>query len=492
MKKTKSIAILLLILLFGSILITACSNTSDNSTDTENNENGNTENNEGTLLNVPTDKNYNGYTFSINSYSHSAYRGEHHAEALTGDLVNDAVYDRNKNVEELFNVKINTVIGVWGNDECRSLITKSVLAGDDDFDMFTGNTYNMTFLSAEGYFLRISEVPHINYKSPWWNQYIYNELSVGNNVYLMTGDIALSNYGQISCIFFNKKYIVDYSLQDPYQLVYDNKWYIDTLIAMTKDFWIDLNGNGVRDGIWENDEETMQFTDDLYGIYSQMASIYAIANHWVPITTKNADNYPEVSFYSTRTATMFDKLKDYFINSQGSLCPDGWTDYTVFANGGCIFMPHVIHQTTYAYMRESNVDYGIVPVPKYDENQKDYRTCGGGLVVAVPLTIKDAERTGMVMEALAYYGREFVYPAYLEKTITQKGTRDNDAQKMLEIILNSVYYNFGVAFSGFQGYGYSLLEYFKTSKGFASYYEGMNIAATAELIKYADQILALP
>ena len=494
----KLTAIFLLITMFTMLVVASCTGETaeppDGETTTtangEESQEAETTDGEEFKLDVPSDKDFGGYTFTINGYEHSAYRGEHFAEELNGDLVNDAVYDRNAKAEELFNIKINTIIGTWSNDECRSLITRSVMAGDEEYDMFTGNTYNMTFLSSEGYFKRVTDVPYIDYTNPWWNDYIYRELSVGDNVYLMTGDIALSNYGQIGCIFFNKGYIEDYNMENPYQLVNDDQWYCDKMISMIKDFYVDLNGNGERDGTQENADEIM-YTEDLYGIYSCKASIFEIAHHWVPITTKDANNYPEITYYSERTATMFEKLKEFFINSTGSLCPDGWTSYQVFTTGGCVFMPHNIHQTTYALMRESNVDYGFVPIPKYDENQEEYRTGGGGLVVAVPVTVTNPERTGMVMETLAYYGKQFVYPAYVEKTITQKGTRDNEAQKMLEIVLNSVYYNFGVAFSGFQGYGYSLLEYFNASQGFISYYESMTNAATAELINYADKILAL-
>ena len=431
-------------------------------------------------LNVPRDKNYGGYVFAMNGYDHTSYIGEHKADELTGDLLNDAIYERNREAEELFGVKINVVIGVWGNDECRRLITTSVMAGDNSFDLFTGNTYNMTFLSAQGMFKRITDVPYIDHDAPWWNQSIYKEYSVGKNAYLMTGDIALSYFGQLEAVFFNKKLIKDYKFDDPYKLVYDDKWTCDKLIAMTKDFYVDLNGNGAAD------EE-----GDIYGFYGSKSSVYGIANHWTPVTTKNKDNYPEITFYSERTAEMFVKLKDYFINSPGALCPEGWTDYELWITGVSVFSINTMVRVTYFNLRSSEIDYGFVPIPKYDENQKDYRTYAAGLVVAAPVTAEDFARTGMVTETLAYYGRQIAYPAFIDNAITEKGTRDEDSKKMLELIAASPYCNFGVAFSGFQGYGYALLEFFKTDKGFSSYYESMTNAAAAELINYADMILAL-
>jgi hypothetical protein len=428
-------------------------------------------------LDVPEDKDYGGYVFNIYTYEHSSYIIEHIAPEQTGDLVNDAIYDRNRSVEELFGIQISPVVHKWENDDCRGNIRRSVMAGDEAYDLFSGNSYNMSALSTEGLFKKLNQIEYIDVDKSWWNKSSYEELSVGGNAYLLMGDLSISNYGLFACIYFNKDYIADYNIEDPYEIMKRDEWTIDTLISLSKDIYSDVDSNEKRD-------ET-----DLYGMYSPVQTVYDISNHWLNITTKNADNYPEVTFYSEKTAAMFDKLKEYFVNSEGVYAPAGWTDIALFNAGNSVFVYSTIGAS--AKLRDMESDYGLLPIPKYDSSQKEYRTGAGGLVVAIPATASDTDRTGMVTEALTYYGRRYAYPAYVETAISIKGTRDEEAQESLEIILNSAVYNFGTFFSGFSGYGYALLEYFNTSKGFASFYESYQAGATKELKDYADLLLAL-
>ncbi len=429
------------------------------------------------IIGAPADVNYDGHTFMIYSLDNSAYKIEHYSEGITGELVNDAVYNRNSYVSDMLNIKVTAEINVWDNDLFRTAVRTSVLARDEAYDMFTGNSYNMTALSAEGNFFNVNKVGTIHLNQPWWNKEANDALSVGDKMYLLYGDISMSNYGRYQCYFFNKAYINDYKFENPYDVFAKDEWTLDKLISMTKDFFVDVDGNDKQD-------ET-----DIYGEYSPLQSVYNISNNWIRITEKNEENYPEVAFYSERTQQMFDTLRTYFKESRGVYAPMGWSDSDLFANGNSVFFYDCLKDAV--YLREMEGDYGILPIPKYDEYQEGYQTVLDGAIVSIPVTASDPERTGMVMEALAYYGRELVYPAYVEQTITVKGTRDDEAAECIKIILDSGHNDFGVAFSGFDGYGYGLLEYIKTSKGFASFYEGYEKKATKELIDYADQILAL-
>lgn len=80
-------------------------------------------------------------------------------------------------------------------------------------------------------------------------------------------------------------------------------------------------------------------------------------------------------------------------------------------------------------------DYGVVPFPKYDENQDRYynRVVDGWLHVA-PVTCGNPERTSAVMEALAYETSVTVIPSYYEKAVQHKMLRDEESVKMLDLI----------------------------------------------------------
>ena len=433
------------------------------------------------LTTLPEGLNYDGYEVKIYSFDHSRYRWEHVAEELTGEILNDAIFNRNLNTSTLLNVKINAIINKWDNDDFRSKISAAVMSGADDYDIITGNTYNSTHLSCEGYYYNVNKMPYIDPEnSMWWNESCWRELSVGDRAFMLMGDMCASNYGY-DAVFFNKDHIKNYNLEDPYQLVYEDKWYLDTLITMTQDFYHDKNGNGQRD----------PQDGDLYGFFGRDHSVCNLAYYYVDITEKTEDNYIEVVFGSERTEEIISKLSHWFMETSGFNCPDGWTPYEGIAEwDNCVFTAFSLNNCQ--YLREYDVDCGIVPFPKYDELQKDYTTVPNGVVISFPASASNIERSAAVAECLSYYGRKLVYPAYVDNTIMRKGVRDEDAQHMVEIILDSVIFDFGKEYSSFSGYGTFMLDFMTTAHGgYASFYKSRKRMSDRELTLAADKILKL-
>jgi len=93
-------------------------------------------------------------------------------------------------------------------------------------------------------------------------------------------------------------------------------------------------------------------------------------------------------------------------------------------------------------------DFGMLPYPKYDENQDSYNT---NLMtqriqgISVPTTNTDPERTGIILEALAYHS-DIVRTAYYDITLTGKYARDEESIAILDTIFESRCYDIGKAF----------------------------------------------
>ena len=97
-------------------------------------------------------------------------------------------------------------------------------------------------------------------------------------------------------------------------------------------------------------------------------------------------------------------------------------------------------------MREYEVDFGIVPLPKYDKTQGDYMSNVYGLGVpltCVPITNTDMEGTGMLMEALSFEGYKSVIPVFYENILKTKSARDNESEDMIDYIFENLYYDMG-------------------------------------------------
>jgi hypothetical protein len=98
-----------------------------------------------------------------------------------------------------------------------------------------------------------------------------------------------------------------------------------------------------------------------------------------------------------------------------------------------------------AYMRDMKDDFGIIPLPKYDEAQAAYySTPGAGInFFAVPVTVKDTECVSAVLEGLAILGHQDIIPTYYEIVLKSKYSRDEESAEMLDIIRENIIVDFG-------------------------------------------------
>ena len=206
MKRKIVITLLISLLLF---LFSCTADTGNDMNNTVNNENSgelmqqNDEENDETqkkeeLSDHLPDMDFEGYNFRI--LMHFEDEGWY-AEEEIGEPLNDAVYLRNKIVEDRFNVNISLVeMPGWG-----PLGVKSILAGDDAFDILASHG-----IIAYQYVGRnvvsdwISNMPYNDLNAVWWNQTVVNEHSFFGKLYGVTGDISYSALHNTFCIYFNK------------------------------------------------------------------------------------------------------------------------------------------------------------------------------------------------------------------------------------------------------------------------------------------------
>ena len=81
-------------------------------------------------------------------------------------------------------------------------------------------------------------------------------------------------------------------------------------------------------------------------------------------------------------------------------------------------------------------NFGLVPMPKYDEEQENYITYSNPIscFLTIPVTNPDMKRTGIIIDALTYDSYKNCLPIYYDITVSQKGLRNDDSIEMLEIV----------------------------------------------------------
>ena len=107
----------------------------------------------------------------------------------------------------------------------------------------------------------------------------------------------------------------------------------------------------------------------------------------------------------------------------------------IFAEGRGLFYSQMLGQATYL-KGVTNDDYGVMPFPKYDENQKNYRGgyCDDMTAVMIPYNCKDEYMVGAVTEMLAMIGWSEVTDAYYEETLKYQSFNAPECVPILELV----------------------------------------------------------
>jgi hypothetical protein len=377
--------------------------------------------------------NFEGYDFKILG---EVMRDYYTSEELNGEVINDAVYSRNAKVEELYNITLDYNLVEW--KQATPIIQNLTMADDNAYDLLTATHLYLGSVITGGCVQNWANIPGIDLDSPWYVRAANDTYSIGSNMMLLFGDFLESNVRNCWCMVFNKNQIVNYNLPDLYEVVDSGKWTIDYLMNITKDISSDIDG----DGKMTKSDFYGFATDKFAGIdsFSRTCGLSAI--------TKNADNYPVLDFYDDNTVAAFEKLYQLYYDCSGTLVYDSAFGHIddVFAEGNAVIANTMIIFLMGDKMRAMKDDYGVLPYPKFTEEQEMGYTHLDGTFSAmmVPITQPSAdwEKTGLIVEALNALGYEMVTPAMYDITLKNKISRDDDSIRMLDLVLAGRRYSF--------------------------------------------------
>ena len=439
---------------------------------------------------LPSDLNFNGKTVSI--YVRGDTLNQYDAEQ-SADIVDDAIYERNRKIEERLGVKLNiftnTSDDFWGDrDLYMDTVRGCVLSNDGSIDIAAGLSNIMPVLVQDGMFhnLLSSDIKYLDFDKPWWPDKVVSEMSIKNKMHIVSGDADLGVIKYMCGIFFNKDMIADFQLEDPYELVLSGKWTLDKLAEMSSGIYSDLNSDGTRDA------------GDRYGFImgnDNHAPLFVLSSG-MNFTKRGNDGIPVYDLGTEKVFNLFDKIvtmmgrEDSITNNAqapGISCPN------TFSDGNALFTTgEFCYAETY---RDVKFDYGILPFPKYDENQSNYY---GGVratysMLGIPVTA-DTNAATAVLEALASENYRSVVPAYFESALKVKYARDDTSSQMFDIIKSGVDFDLGIVLGPMMGAAITtnVRSELSFAQGqWASTWAERKDLANTDLRAYVDAVLAL-
>ena len=385
------------------------------------------------------DVDFGGKTFLIASYNYTdedwANASEFWVEDITNDAVNDAVYDRNRMMQTLYNCKIEVDSGGWDNG-----FNASVAAGDGKYILGSTASYGITGCSKSGNYYNLLKLD-VDWTQPWWDQNYILDSSTDGKLFAMVGDWSIHTMSATWIMFYNKDvYESKFSDTDIYQLVRDKKWTMDAMADMIDKVKNDANGDSVYEFSEGADADTVGMMTTAHndrGLY------FAAGLRYVTKTENTTDGSFVTALTNQPTANdVIDRLIE-LCNMPGYIS-GGYTNVQkAIQNGTTLFAGEVLDVLRRMAGAE-NLRVGVLPHPLYSEDQSGYHCYvnNQASIVVAPTSYSDMETLADFFTLFAYHSSKIVRKAFIN-TYKYSYASDEDSAEMVDLILNCRVYDVG-------------------------------------------------
>ena len=239
-------------------------------------------------------------------------------------------------------------------------------------------------------------------------------------------------------IVYNNDVGEQFNLTNPQQIALDGKWTQELLIEMSKGIYSDLDQDGKKSE--EDRYGLFSITHPLLDIFYMGADLHYI----IP----NADGELTLSddVLSNKSFTIIDRFNDLYHNTN-----DGFfiksASATLYAKGNSLFY-NVSGQHLAQQFRGSEINYSILPAPKFNEEQVDYRTpvAFTHTMYCIPIDAKNTSKSGAVLECMASEAYRTVTPALFETSFKYQYSKNPHDAELFEIIRDNVVFDIGRPF----------------------------------------------
>ena len=466
------------------LLTSSCTNSEKSITQEINTASSTEPETEAETVFIPADylpqKDYNGYEFHILTAADQWYST--YSSELTGDLIDDAVYYRNMNIEQRFGIKLifDRFDGYSaGMSQVKEALSGSVLSGDAFYDLLVADGYYVSDYIFDGLLSVLDQFEGFDFTQEHWLRDTTEEHRLKGRTYLAAGSISINSVRQNIVIFCNKALSESLQLGDVYQPVIDGIWTSDLIKTDAVKAVSDLDGNGQMDD------------NDRYGILGSGADVFApmLTGMGYRLTYTDSDGFMQLKAPDETLIRINEIINNFSTDKSFTYSESPGNSakkdiFTKFASNEGLFLFYRLDTAERNLIREMN-DYAIMPMPKYNEEQKNYVGAGGCDIAAVPAVISDGDMSGIICEALSAYGYYDIYPVYYDVVLPDKLSRDTDSARILSMICSSIYTDPAMTFSKILDNIYYSIG---SSANFASSYEKKITSLNKKLVKSISEL----
>ena len=365
-------------------------------------------------------------------------------EEEVGEITSDALYYRQRDIVKLFGVAWENV-NLEGSEQVKQTVIDEVMAGGNTYDLINGYVRSVGRPTLNAGVLReVQDLSAIDLSQKWWNQSIEKNYSLNGKLYFLLGPINVFNYLDTNVIIFNKRVTAKFGINDEdiYNSVKEGKWTIDKMFEIASAIPENASGKSVYR-------------------YATPEGLPFLFGAGYTITQFDEDGLPYVeSTLPRELSDLSDKLIPVFANPAETAfeAPKDGKDFDdkygmsveeMFTADLALF--HFPTSAAAKYMREYDVPFGILPIPKLTENQPEYYCSASSWAVGAVYVMKTAGDVGMIghiTEAMAALSQNYVKEAYYDKLLKAQSIFDLESADMLDIIFSSKVYDMADLYCG--------------------------------------------
>lgn len=361
-----------------------------------------------------------------------------------GDTLNDVQYNTVRLLEDKTGITWKET-NVEIEKEFPLIVSQMVMSESDEYDLVYQNAKSFYSHASQGFYYNLLDYAEVNTDADWFIRSYNDYNTVSGKLYTALGYSNLTVVDGTGCLMINQTMAENLGLEMPYDLVREGKWTLDKL----KEYCTKAaNLNGEDDFSWKSGGKST------YGISIRQNSgtIWVVGSGESVVDNKNGKL--EFTGGTQRFYDVCDKVagflgtKDEGIVYYGNFDDNGDGSYiNCFENQRALFGDSEIAKTS--RMRKLNFNFGVLPMPKYDETQERYYTTisypASGM--SIPVTCKTPERSASVGDAINYLYYTNVWDVFRNVTLESKNLRNDDSIEMLGYVLNSIYPNVYYEFS---------------------------------------------
>ncbi|MBP5173349.1 MAG: hypothetical protein ILP01_00215 [Clostridia bacterium] len=401
----------------------------------------------------------------------------------TGDMLKDALYERILHIQDRLNLKLEFVFenGNWDHREAFiSKVEASVKDGSGAYDVIAAYNLNPPVMATKGLLMNLGDAPHLDFSQPWYSRDFVDTVSVGNNIYYA---INIADYGsvrQMASVMFDKsltsvKGITDSEL---YAKVLDGGWTLEELLGYIDGTFAEMNGTNAPDygDVWGFAVGDKPRIDALfYGFGLQIVS-------------KQPDGALAMALGDEKNQTVIETINSLLYRNDNVYSIDN-SLYGMFKANKVYF-----YLTPIAIVDQKlGFDFGVLPVPKLNSDQQNYRTYISNQHEAwcIPEGSLTYDMGTDVIELFGYEANERIAPVYFETMLKYRYSSDDGAAKVYDIIRSSVIFDFGYMFgNSFSNNPFLLFRNRVTDKqtDWTSYYSRYSKMFNSELAKIVASV----